>query len=241
YLETVAASPHGVGYKELCVELLELAEGQGVVDLGCGPGLDLPRLVRAVGTSGGVVGVDLDEGALLAARRSAPSARLIHADVARVVGLSDGSVDRVKTDRVLQHVSDPSAVVAEVVRLLRRGGRVVFCEPDWDTLVLDIDPAVSRRYRDFVTATVIHNPVVGRELPRLSRAAGLHVEAVSAYTSVMTEASEVRGILGLSRVAERAVEAGALTADEAAIVAGVEASDHCLAAVSLVLTVATKP
>ena len=38
------------------------------------------------------------------------------------VGLPDASVDRVHTDRVLQHVADPAGVLAEVARVLRPGG-----------------------------------------------------------------------------------------------------------------------
>jgi SAM-dependent methyltransferase len=241
YLEEVAASRHGLGYKGLCLELLQAGVGQRVVDLGCGPGVDLARLADAVGASGEAVGVDLDADALRQAQLKAPSARLIRSDVAHVHQLPDGSVDRIKTDRVLQHVADPLAVVTEVARLLVPGGRAVFCEPDWDTLVLDVPLAISRRYREFVTGSVIRNPAVGRQLARLSRSVGLTVENVVAYTSVMTDRHEAEAILGLRRVAQRALAAQALSQAEASVVSGGGADNHCLAAVSLILTVVGSP
>jgi ubiquinone/menaquinone biosynthesis C-methylase UbiE len=43
------------------------------------------------------------------------------------------SVDRVHTDRVLQHASSPAEVLHEAARVLRRSGRIVCAEPDWAT------------------------------------------------------------------------------------------------------------
>lgn len=59
----------------------------------------------------------------------------------------DGSFDAVHTDRVLQHVSDPDAALASAARLLRPGGRAVFAEPDWRTLVIDhAEPALPEAF-----------------------------------------------------------------------------------------------
>jgi ubiquinone/menaquinone biosynthesis C-methylase UbiE len=51
------------------VELLDLKEGDRVLDLGCGPGGSFPYLVRAVGQSGQVVGVEISPEISINARR----------------------------------------------------------------------------------------------------------------------------------------------------------------------------
>src|SRR5881397_1912229 len=51
------------------VELLHLKEGDRVLDVGCGPGGSLPYLVRAVGPSGEVVGVEISPEVTINARR----------------------------------------------------------------------------------------------------------------------------------------------------------------------------
>ncbi|MEO7589334.1 MAG: methyltransferase domain-containing protein [Arachnia sp.] len=72
--------------QERAVDLLDLQPGDTVVDLGCGTGVNLPILARAVGERGRVVGVDLSAGMLARARRRAdhhglPQVSLIRADI----------------------------------------------------------------------------------------------------------------------------------------------------------------
>ncbi|WP_411285641.1 class I SAM-dependent methyltransferase [Lapillicoccus sp.] len=65
----VSAAPiYGVG-RERAIPALHLREGSRVLDIGCGTGLNFPRLLAAVGRSGQVVGVDHSGEMLEVARR----------------------------------------------------------------------------------------------------------------------------------------------------------------------------
>jgi SAM-dependent methyltransferase len=55
--------------RQKAVELLNLKEGDRVLDMGCGPGGSFPYLVRAVGQSGQVVGVEISPEISINARR----------------------------------------------------------------------------------------------------------------------------------------------------------------------------
>ena len=55
--------------RQKAVELLDLKEGDRVLDVGCGPGGSFPYLVRAVGQSGQVVGVEISPEITINARR----------------------------------------------------------------------------------------------------------------------------------------------------------------------------
>ena len=57
------------GVRRGCVDALDLAPGDTVVEFGCGPGVNLPVLREAVGPGGRVVGVDLTGPMLRRARR----------------------------------------------------------------------------------------------------------------------------------------------------------------------------
>ena len=57
------------GVRRGCVDALDLAPGDTVVEFGCGPGVNLPALRRAVGPAGRVVGVDITGPMLRRARR----------------------------------------------------------------------------------------------------------------------------------------------------------------------------
>lgn len=78
------------GIRGKAVRALNVKVGDRVLEVGCGTGRNLRRLVEAVGDTGQVYGVDLSEGMLaraeaLAARHRWPNVRLLHEDAAEYV------------------------------------------------------------------------------------------------------------------------------------------------------------
>jgi SAM-dependent methyltransferase len=105
--------------------LAEAAEFAGhreerVLEIGCGGGSDLLQFARHGAEA---VGIDVTpEHVKLARRRVGQSARVLRAD-ARALPFRDGSFDYVYSHGVLHHISEPQAVVAELLRVLRPSGR----------------------------------------------------------------------------------------------------------------------
>lgn len=104
-----------------------------VIDVGCGPGEDIAALgpQRAIG---------LDRSRTMARATRTAGLTVAVADAARLP-LADESVAGIRADRVVQHVDDPGRVLAEVVRVVRPGGRVVLADPDQGTLAIDVPGA----------------------------------------------------------------------------------------------------
>ncbi len=244
YLTRLALSGLGRAYKSLVIDELDVEPGAFVVDLGCGPGADLAGLASAAGPTGHVLGIDNDASAVADARLVAshhPGVRVEQGDIHQL-GLPDRSVDRVHTDRVLQHVADPAVVVGEVARVLRPGGIAGFAEPDWETFVIDFpDPAVPAAYRRFITDEVVRNSRIGRQLPALCEARGLNATRVVPVTAVLGDVSEADRLFGFQRVSRRAVDAGYLTADEASGLLSHLRSAPLFASVTLFVTLAEAP
>ena len=242
YLLRHAASDLGKAYKGLAVAELAVRPGDVVLDLGCGPGADLPALAEAAGGSGRVIGIDNDPDAVRQARdRTAglPQVEVREGDV-QALGFPAASADKARTDRVLQHVPDPAAVLAEARQVLRDGGTAVFAEPDWDTLVIDYpDLVAARAYTRFITERVVRNSVVGRQLPRLAAAAGFRIQRVIPVTAVYRDVREADQVLGLKRVTDRAVQAGYLTQEAADQWLGHLATQPFFASATLFITTAT--
>jgi ubiquinone/menaquinone biosynthesis C-methylase UbiE len=243
YLTRLAASNLGRAYKALVLQEMAIERGHTVIDLGCGPGADLRAFAESTGPSGTVLGLDSDESAVEQARRAVAdltNVRVQQGDLHQL-DVPRGSLDRAHTDRVLQHVVDPSRALVEVHRALRPGGSAVFAEPDWDTLVIDFPrPTVASEYRRFITDRVVRNSRIGRQLPRLAEAAGLIVTRIVPVTAVFRDANEADKILGFHRVTERAVAADYLAAADAEEWLAYLASAPFLASATLFVVVARR-
>ncbi|MFF4955482.1 methyltransferase domain-containing protein [Streptomyces sp. NPDC001222] len=218
YLDRLAASDLGRSYKQRMLDELDVRPGHTVLDLGCGPGTDLEALAAAVTATGTVLGVDHDQAMVDAARARTADQPVVDVRPGDVhdLALPDHCADRARTDRVLQHVSDPRLALSEVHRVLRPGGRLVMGEPDWETLSVDHpEDALSRAYTRYVADVVIRNASLGRQLPRLATETGFTVPAVVPVTPVFRDVRVADKIFGLERTTRRAATAGYLTREEA--------------------------
>jgi demethylmenaquinone methyltransferase/2-methoxy-6-polyprenyl-1,4-benzoquinol methylase len=110
-----------VGWRRRAVAELRLPGGAFVADLACGTGDLCNELMRSGYRT---VGIDFSAGMLANATTDAP---LLQADVLRLP-LADGGADGVVCGFALRNVRDLDALFAEVVRVVRRGGRAVFLE-----------------------------------------------------------------------------------------------------------------
>jgi SAM-dependent methyltransferase len=85
-----------------------------------------------------------------------------------------GRFDAALAITVMLHVVDPAAVVKEMARVVRRGGRVGLQDQDFGAVVLaHPDRALTNRILDDVVARLYPEPYSGRRLPALLRDAGL--------------------------------------------------------------------
>lgn len=101
------------------MEWLDAKPGESILDLGCGDG-QLTRRLAATGAS--VVGVDLSPQMLAAARERGIDAR---EGSAESLPFADRAFDAVFSNAVLHWVRDQEAMMAEVRRVLKPGGRFV--------------------------------------------------------------------------------------------------------------------
>ena len=100
----------------------DVAAGQRVLDLACGPGYVAAAAARR---GAAVVAIDLAPGMVEEARRRHRGLD-VREGAAERVELSNASCDRVLMNCGILHVADPAAVLREVRRLLRTGGRFAF-------------------------------------------------------------------------------------------------------------------
>jgi SAM-dependent methyltransferase len=105
-----------------------LREGERVVDVGCGAGIDSLIAARMVGPTGQVVGIDMTPAMLDKATASVAEAGLTHVEFRLGYGESlpvpDAWADVVISNGVLNLMPDKVAALTEMARVLKPGGRL---------------------------------------------------------------------------------------------------------------------
>jgi len=114
------------GAIESLLDAARVTAGASVLDVATGPGY---AAAAAVARGASAVGADLSEEMLAIARSAHPSITFVAAE-AGALPFADGTFDAVIANFLMPHVTDLPAVVAEMARLVRPGGRVALTT--WD-------------------------------------------------------------------------------------------------------------
>jgi arsenite methyltransferase len=106
----------------------DLREGERVLDLGSGGGIDVLLSARRVGASGFAYGVDMTDDMLALARANAARAGAANVEFLKgeieALPLPEAAVDVVISNCVINLSTDKPAVLAEMFRVLVPGGRI---------------------------------------------------------------------------------------------------------------------
>jgi SAM-dependent methyltransferase len=108
-----------------------IRRGQHVLDVGCGTGVLACAAAERVGPEGRVVGLDPNEQMLAVARRK-PGGVTWQSGRAEALPFDDASFDAVASQFALMFFESKPAAIAEMLRVLRPGGRLAVAV--WDSL-----------------------------------------------------------------------------------------------------------
>jgi len=127
--EAIAASYCGVGNP---FTLGHIGEGEAVLDIGCGAGVDTIVAAMMVGPTGRVIGIDPVPEMLAQARENAKMIGLKNVTYvetsAEKMPFSDGDFDVVISNGVFNLIPDKVSALAEAVRVLKPGGRFMIAD-----------------------------------------------------------------------------------------------------------------
>jgi ubiquinone/menaquinone biosynthesis C-methylase UbiE len=194
----------GVGY---FFDLARLSEGDTVIDLGSGSGMDAFYAAQLIGPSGHVIGIDFTVEQLEKARRLAVDAGIAKVEFreGRIENPpADGeSADCVISNGVINLSPDKAQAFAAAARLLRPGGRLAVADivterQLTDSIIADAD----------LWASCIGGAAQEDEYQAAIEAAGLRVTTVrrNAYDFVSAQARNATGTYGVKSISLLAVK-----------------------------------
>ncbi|MGW0516398.1 methyltransferase domain-containing protein [Crossiella sp. NPDC003009] len=146
--------------------LLPHCAGATVLEAGCGEGYGAD-LIASVAAR--VVGLDYDELTVAHVAKAYPRVAVLRGNLA-ALPLADGAVDVVANLQVIEHLWDQPGFLAECLRVLRPGGRLLLTTPNRITF----SPGRDTPLNPFHT-----RELAGSELDELLRAAGFRVELLA--------------------------------------------------------------
>jgi arsenite methyltransferase len=166
--------------------LLELSEGETVVDLGSGGGIDCFLAAKRVGPTGRVIGVDMTPEMLERARSNAAEGGFDNVEFRlgeiEHLPVADGTVDAIISNCVVNLVPDKAQVFGDAFRVLKPGGRLSVS----DIVMLGSVPIA---IRDSVEAYVscLSGAVLRDEYLGLIAAAGFTEVNVTSETEALSD------------------------------------------------------
>lgn len=165
--------------------LAQLNEGEVVLDLGSGGGIDVLLSARRVGPTGKAYGLDMTDDMLALARRNAAEAGVANVEFLQgqieEIPLPDASVDVIISNCVINLSGDKRRVLAEAFRVLKPGGRFAVS----DVVVKGEVPADVRRSMELWVGCVA-GALEESEFTRLLAGAGFEepsIEPTRVYQS----------------------------------------------------------
>jgi ubiquinone/menaquinone biosynthesis C-methylase UbiE len=204
---------------------MAVVAGQKILDLGCGIGGATFLIADLIGPTGLVAGVDASSALVDAAKHRAKNWPGIEFRVgdACAIPYPDKYFDAARSERVFLYLPDRVGAIHEMQRVVKPGGRVCLLDTDIDsTAIYSKNPALTRKMTSIVAASM-PNPNSARELPALSKQAGL--KNINIETFAITSPYEFLVRVMTDSLA-KAAESGVITRAEVAEWLGEQADLH---------------
>lgn len=219
-LEARGKHPRFIGMMQEYLGAMGIDSAATVLDLGCGTGVGSRTIARREGFSGRVMGIDRSPYLTAAAKRLAEDEGLGSAVEFRTgdshsLNLPGAAFDAVVAHTLISHVEAPLAVVKEIARIVKPGGKVGIFDGDYASLTFGtVDPGNGKAMDDTIIDALVTNPRVMREMPRLLREAGLVM--VASFAHVVADIGKADFFApGLQALARLLPKSGAMSESEA--------------------------
>ncbi len=220
YLEQAAQTFKNI--KACSYEMMSISERDCVLDVGCGPGIDVLQLAKQVGPKGFVVGIDHDSQMISEAKSLAQSENIservkFHVNDVTSLPFENDYFNGCRSERVFMHLPNPLAALQEMHRVTKVNGRVVIAESDWSSLSIDCDAVgTEKKIFQYHRDKIMASGYAGRSLFRFFRISGFSEIDIKIFPVFTTDLSAFSDLVRLEYIEEQALSANAISKQELA-------------------------
>jgi ubiquinone/menaquinone biosynthesis C-methylase UbiE len=189
-LEARGKHPRFIEMMQQYLDAMDIDSAATVLDLGCGTGVASRAIARRKRFAGRVTGIDRSPYLSGIATRLAQEEGLhnveFRAGDSHSLGLGDAAFDAVIAHTLLSHVEDERVVLKEIVRVVKRGGKVGIFDGDYASMTLSVGAAAqAQAMNETIIGAQVTKPWIMREMPGLLREAGL--ERIASFGHVVAD------------------------------------------------------
>lgn len=200
--------------KERSYQLLDPHPADSIADIGCGIGHDVIHIAKS---GAKIFGIDHDGNMLIKAKQELP----IDLEVdficcsADNIPLKSSSINKIRFDRVFQHIADYERVLKEAKRLLKTDGYLQIVDIDYLSLSLFLeDPVFERKIIDAIAYRRIPNGHKVRALPIELERQGFKLLLTEIHNYIITDFTFANYIISFNRLIDEELERKNITSLE---------------------------
>lgn len=136
-IEGMYMTPDVIAQRNKSFQMLGLSNGEKVLDIGVGPGFLAAAMGAMVGPEGEIYGIDMSDDMLEMAKMRCNDQPWVHIKSGNAMKLpfEAESFDAIMASQVYELVSDVNVALDEMHRVLRKNGRALILDSDWDSIV----------------------------------------------------------------------------------------------------------
>jgi ubiquinone/menaquinone biosynthesis C-methylase UbiE len=193
FLEERAQYPDQMQVNNSLRNVLSPQNGEHILEAGSGSGVLCRLMAHNLSPRGHITGIDISPEIVKLSQdfaRMENLNNLIKFEVGKASELSypDGTFDGAFAARLLLYITNPLEVVAELIRVVKSGGRIVLMDWDFETLVVDhSNRELTRRIFHWRNDHKDGNNWSGRQLFRLLKLGGLKEITVFPVVTTATD------------------------------------------------------
>lgn len=200
--------------KELSFKKINPCKDEVILDVGCGVGDDVIELAKS-GAS--LYGIDNDIDFINRARKKIPQD--LHVDFycnqAYELPFDDRAVDKIRADRLFQHLTNYNKVLLEFSRILKPNGYIQIVDTDYFSFSFYMeDINLERKIIDLIAYKSIPNAWKVRSIPRLLESLNFKLQSKTVNTYVTDDRDFGNYIIRFNDIIKEAYNKGDITRQE---------------------------